>query len=108
MEEGKDDRTINETSSEEEEDNRNPLGVIAEGNKGNNAEAINPIEVAVNPNPNQENSDYDDMANNAVKPGQLTAFRHLMESVEKASPTGWNAWKTLMTPIGGPQTILFR
>ena len=98
MEEGKDDRTINETSSEEEEDNRNPLGVIAEGNKGNNAEAINPIEVAVNPNPNQENSDYDDMANNAVKPGQLTAlptfdgergegFTNWLECLENANDT---------------------
>ena len=67
------DRTINKTSSEEDEYvAHNPLGVIAEGNEGN-AEAINPIQVAGNPNP--ENSDNDDdMANNAVKPGQLTAL----------------------------------
>ena len=66
------DRTINETSSEEEEESaRNPLGIIAEeGNKGNEV-VINPIQVAGNPqNPESD----DDMANNAVKPGQHTAL----------------------------------
>ena len=65
------DRTNNETSSEEEEEARNPLGIIAEeGNEGND-EAINPIQVAGNPqNPESD----DDLANNAVKPGQLMAL----------------------------------
>ena len=91
------DRTINETSSEEDQDAaQNPLGVITEGNEGN-AEAINPIQVAGNPNPNPENSD-DDMANNTVKPGQLTAlltfdgergegFTNWLECLENANDT---------------------
>ena len=57
------DRTINETSSEEEEVEGNPLGIIAEeGNEGNE-EVINSFLVAGNPQ-NPESDDNDDkMAN---------------------------------------------
>ena len=81
------DRTINETSSEEVEERRNPLENIAEvedeGNDnipvgGNPAQAVGnpaPIQISGNPNnPASDNDDDNDMANNAVKPGQLTAL----------------------------------
>ena len=96
------DKTINETSSEEDEDaNPNPLGVIAEGNEGNE-EAINPIQVARNPNPNPDHSDDDNnMANNAVKPGQLTA----LPTFDGERGEGFTNWlETLTIPTNGPQT----
>ena len=112
------DRTINKTSSEEDKEvAHNPLGVIAEGNEGN-AEAINPIQVAGNPNPNPENSDdNNDMANNAVKPGQLTAlptfdgergegFTNWLECLENANDTyQWppNSLIQVVKAKGGPR-----
>ena len=88
------DRTINETSSKEENEVGNPLGDIAE--EGNN-QAINPIQIAGNPT-NPEESDDDNMANNAVEPGQLTVlptfdgehgegFTNWLECLENANGT---------------------
>ena len=116
---GDHDRTINETSSEEDEDiAHNPLGVISEGSEGN-AEAINPIQVAgnPNPNPNPDYSDDDDMANNTVKPGQLTALRtfagergegftNWLECLENANDTyQWppNSLIQVVKAKGGPR-----
>ena len=73
------DRTINETSSEEEDETRrNPLGNIAEAEEeednDNQVPAVaaeNPIANPVAGNNNHDSDDDDDdnaMANNAVKP----------------------------------------
>ena len=107
------DRTINETSSEEDKEVRNPLVLIAEED---NNKAVNPIQIAGNNPSNPEDSDDDEMANNAVKPGQLTAlptfdgergegFTNWLECLENAKDTyQWppNSLIKVVKAKGGP------
>ena len=125
------DRTINKTSSEEEDDNRqNPLGDIAEAEEEENNDndnqipavaAENPIANPLAGNNNHDSDDNDNaMANNAVKPGQLTAlptfdgergegFTNWLECLENANDTyGWapNSLIQVVKAKGGPRVAV--
>ena len=126
------DRTINKTSSEEEgegEPRRNPLDNIAEeedegeGNEnipvGGNPAVGNhvPVQIVGNPNNPASDDDDDNMANNAVKPGQLMAlptfdgergerFTNWLECLENANNMyGWpvNSLIQVVKAKGGPR-----